>query len=116
MTGYPTLVWVRQQLTCNFVARVRKKVLAAYIVGSEARSDKTARPDSDLDIAVIIEPMARKTSLQFTEQYHIKFGKLGPDKGNRMMPHWEGRRVDFEFFYPGEIEALGYQTIKIETR
>jgi predicted nucleotidyltransferase len=51
VTPYPTIKWIVSQLRNNIIARVPYKVLAAYIVGSEAKG--TARPDSDLDVAVV---------------------------------------------------------------
>lgn len=80
-------------------------MLAAYIVGSEARG--TARPDSDIDITVVVEPLKRKTSLKLTEEYYQKF------KSNKYRERWNGRLIDFQFFFPGEIEQLNYSKIPL---
>jgi predicted nucleotidyltransferase len=70
------------------------------------------KPESDLDIGVIIPPVRGKSSLHVSEYYHRRFSS------DSEKPHFGGRVVDFQFFYPGEIEYLivhnGYTTIKVE--
>ena len=102
---YPTLAWVRGELRYSVYAPCRRKVLAAYIVGSEAKG--TARLDSDLDIAVIIEPVRGKSSLQFSDIYHSRF------PSDETKPKWNGRRVDFQFFYPDDPELANYSKIPL---
>lgn len=82
----PSMRWLRSQLRHNVVARVRYKVLAAYVVGSIAKG--TARPDSDLDIAVIIPSVRGQSALQITERYHARF------MDERWKPRWSGRVAD----------------------
>lgn len=92
-----SIAWIKRTLRLSLYAPRRVNVLAAYIVGSVAKG--TARPDSDLDIAVVIPPVRGKTSLAYTEAYHAKF------PSDNVKPDYDGRRVDFQFFYPGEIPA-----------
>ncbi len=75
--------------------RVRRPILAAYLIGSQATGK--ARPDSDMDVALVIVPVKGKDSLHYTEAFHHHY------RSNREMPEWNGRRVDFQFFYPGEV-------------
>ena len=102
---YPTLAWVRQTLRWSSYASFRRKVLAAFIVGSEAKG--IARPDSDLDIAVIIEPIRGKSALRYTEFYHGHF------PSDESKPDWNGRRVDFQFFYPTDAVLATYSKIPL---
>jgi predicted nucleotidyltransferase len=80
-------------------------VLGAFVVGSEAK--ETARSNSDLDIAVIIPPVMGKTALRYTEEYHSHF------PNDETKPCWNGRRVDFQFFYPNALELETYQKIPL---
>lgn len=91
----PTITWIKRTLRESLYAPRRVNVLAAYIVGSVAKG--TARDDSDLDIAVVIPRVRGKTSIQYTEAYHAKF------PCDAAKPVLEGRCVDFQFFYPGEL-------------
>lgn len=97
--SYPDLAWIRSHLR-NSVPRVRYPVLALYVVGSTAKG--TAGPDSDLDLAIVIEPVRGKTSLKFTEHYHARQWKP---------PTWLNRSVDFQFFYPDDLELSTYSKI-----
>lgn len=108
MNTYPSLTWIRKALRYGLFASTREPVLAAYIIGSEAKG--TARNESDIDIAVIIKEKRNVSSLKFTERFHYKY------KENKNMPVWEGRRVDFQFFYPGEIEKLKYKKIPLNLK
>jgi len=105
---YPTVKWVREKLRYGIFARTTEQILAAYVIGSEARG--MSRSDSDLDIAVIIKEKPNLTSIKFSERFHSKY------PSNADMPKWNGKRVDFQFFYPGEIERAGYKAIPLETR
>lgn len=87
---------------------MRRKILGAFIVGSEARG--TARPDSDLDVAVIIPHVRGKTSLRVTEKYQAHF------TGNSQKPKWNGRVVDVQFFYPDDLELGRYDKIEMARR
>lgn len=86
----PTLTDIRGMLRKNWHSSVKDKVLGAYIIGST--STLTNHSDSDIDIAIIIGAK-KKSAIQFTDHYHSKF------LNNNEMPNWEGRRVDFQFFY-----------------
>ncbi len=103
---YPSLRWVVGRLRNNVIYRVRYKVLDGYVVGSEAKG--TARPDSDLDIAVIITPVRGRSALQISERYHAQFAD------DQWKPHWNGRVVDIQFFYPDDPELAGYSRIKLQ--
>jgi len=105
--NYPTLSWVRQQLRNNLHSRVRYPILDAYIVGSVAKGEATEI--SDLDIAVIIPEADRVTAVRRSERYHAKFSS------NAQKPHWDGRVVDIQFFYPGSPELDGYSKIQISS-
>lgn len=104
--SYPSLSWVRSQLRWNATSNSREKVLAAYIVGSEAKG--TARPDSDLDIAIIVAPHKRVSAIQKSERYHQKF------TSDQQKPKWNGRIVDLQFFYPDDKALLGYTKIELQ--
>lgn len=80
------------------------EVLDAFIVGSEAR--RCAKPDSDIDIAVIIPPVVGRTSLQVSEAFHELLWDIEP-------PHWSGRVVDFQFFYENDPELAEYERISL---
>lgn len=106
---YPSLAWVRSQLYYGYPARIdrkRNKILAAYVIGSEAKG--TANEESDLDIAVVLPQKPRRDALDFTERYHDKF------QNNEQMPMWNGRRVDFQFFYPNDPALAGYARIPLK--
>lgn len=102
--SYPDMKWIRSTLRW-FRPRVRTPILAAYIVGSEARG--TAHSNSDLDIALVITSVQGKTSLQFSDYYHQRQTHL---------PEWNGRKVDFQFFYPEDMELAHYSKISVEAK
>ncbi len=96
---YPSLKWVKNQLQyCSMWL----PILDAYIIGSEAKG--TASPDSDLDIAVIIGDVSHSTSIRFSEDFHSEQIEL---------PDWQGRQVDFQFFYPDDPEIKEYSKIPL---
>lgn len=106
---YPDIAWVRKTLRYGMLrATVRERVLGAFIIGSEARG--LAKSGSDLDIAVIIPEKKRVSSLNFTVRFHSKF------MSNEEMPKWNGRRVDFQFFYPSDGKLNEYAKIKLKGR
>lgn len=105
MGQYPTLSWVRRELRYNWRSHTRRRVLAAYIIGSEAK--RTSGPDSDLDIAVVVDRVRGRTSLQLSSYYHSKFMNVSEK------PNWQGRVVDFQFFYPDDPELASYHRIKL---
>ena len=105
--NYPSKRWLAGQLRNNIRSRVDYPVLDMFIVGSEAKG--TAKKDSDIDIAVIISESKRVTSLKRTENYHSKFINEF-DK-----PKWNGRVIDFQFFYPSDVELEKYSKIKLES-
>lgn len=107
-TKYPTITWIRKTLRYGLYIHTKEPIISAYIIGSEARGG--SRSDSDIDIAVIIKEKKNVSSIKFTERFHTNY------RNNTNMPVWEGRRVDFQFFYPGEIERLGYKTIPITSK
>jgi predicted nucleotidyltransferase len=106
MTKYPTLSWVRSELRFNLNSQLRTKVLSAYIIGSYAKNEN--KKGSDLDIAVLVPQKATISSLKLTERYHSKFSS------NNQMPRWMGVQVDFQFFYPDNLELKKYKKIKLE--
>lgn len=102
----PTRGYVRRTLRRGWV-RFRRPVLGMYLVGSRARLDRQHREDSDVDIAVVIAPVRGKTSLRVSENFHARYGS------DALMPTFAGRRVDIQFFYPGEIEAGNLSAIEL---
>lgn len=102
----PSLSWVRKELKLNLVYSFRRKVIVAYIVGSEAKG--TTNVNSDLDVAIIIESIRGKTALQITEDYHQKF------LDDLFKPRWENRILDFQFFFPDDQDLKIYKKIPIK--
>jgi predicted nucleotidyltransferase len=66
-----------------------------------------AGDDSDIDIAIIIPKVKGKTALKATEQYHSRF------TANHQMPHFHGRRLDFQFLYEDDKSLLNYAKIQL---
>jgi predicted nucleotidyltransferase len=106
--SYPDIKWVKRQLRTNLYSRVNHDVLDAFIVGSEAKG--TAKDDSDIDVAVIIPKVQGKSALQVSERYHSRFMK------ESQKPTWDGRVIDFQFFYQDDPELVGYQKIPLGTK
>ena len=102
----PTLKWVKSKLRNNVTFRVREKVLAAYVIGSIAKG--TAKPNSDLDIAVVIPAKRRVSALRLSERFHLKMALTGG-----INPTFLGRRVDFQFFFPDAGILATYPAIKL---
>jgi predicted nucleotidyltransferase len=86
--------------------RVREKVLAAYVIGSTAK--KTAKLDSDLDIAIVIPTKRRVSALRLSERFHVKMAFSAG-----IYPMFLGRRVDFQFFFPDDAILATYPAIKL---
>ena len=102
---YPSLKQLKSILRSNIIVPLRRNIIEAYIVGSEAKG--SAKPGSDLDIALVVEPVRGKTSLQLTELYHSKFSN------EQFAPKWKGRKIDVQFFYIEDSELETYSKIKI---
>ena len=62
---------------------------------------------SDIDIAIVIPKVKGKTSLKVTEDYHSRF------TSNYQMPHFHGRRLDFQFFYEDNSTLQDYAKIQL---
>lgn len=84
---------------------MRLNVRKAFIIGSEAKGNATN--GSDLDAAIVISPIKGKTSIQYTENYHSYFTK------EYEKPHWNGRCIDFQFFYETDKELISYEKIEL---
>jgi predicted nucleotidyltransferase len=85
------------------------RITNAFVVGSVARG--RAKPDSDLDIAVIIERRDgrphSKSALQVSEEFHQRY------KSYDYVPKWQGRLVDFQFFYRDARELERYDRVEL---
>jgi predicted nucleotidyltransferase len=104
--NYPNRFWIQNQLRYPLCGPAfRRRILNAFVIGSEARG--LAKPGSDLDIAVVIPPIRGVDSLKLSERYHQHMA------GDHCVPEWEGRKVDFQFFYPTDPELEQYQKIPI---
>jgi predicted nucleotidyltransferase len=99
----PTITKVTSLLRNNKWAKRNYNILSAFVVGSVAKG--TAVDDSDIDIAIIIPRVSGKSSLKITEHYHSRY------TANHQMPHFHGRRLDFQFFY--ENALIGYSKIQL---
>ncbi len=82
------------------------EVLEHFTIGSEAKG--TAKKDSDLDIAVVIEPKIDPdsgddiSSSKFSEQFHQQYASEGE------VPTTEdgSRKIDLQFFYANDPELV----------
>ena len=106
-SDYPPLRWIKKELAFSFYSNPKRidDVIAAYVVGSRARG--TSKPNSDLDIAVVINPRRGLSALQFTDRYHAGF------TSDTQKPKWNGIPVDFQFFYPNDPELNSYSKLAI---
>lgn len=105
ISNYPTKKDVVEMLRYNPTSRVKYPLLGGYIIGSEAKG--IAKEDSDLDIGIVIPKSHKITALKRTENYHSKF------MFDEQKPTWNGRIVDFQFFYEDDPELINYEKIKI---
>ena len=105
----PDFKWLKSQLRTSIWARLNKnqlqKIKAAYIVGSEAKG--LAKDNSDIDIAIIMEPIKGVSSINFTQAFHDKY------QSDNNKPSWNGRLIDFQFFWTTDEEWKQYDKIKI---
>lgn len=88
------------------IANIQFKILNMFIIGSEAKG--TSKPNSDLDVAVIIPELKGTSALDFSEIYHSTF------KSNEDMPHWNDKRIDFQFFYQNDPSLQTYNKIPLK--
>lgn len=106
---FPDLKSIKHALRWGLHGRFNYPVIGAYVIGSRARGD--FNEDSDIDIGVVISPVRGKSSLKITENYHSKY------HNNFEKPRFNDMIIDFQFFYPGELEYLveneNYSIIKI---
>jgi predicted nucleotidyltransferase len=102
---YPQLKDLRRLLRYNIIHQFKKHIIKAYIVGSETKGTATA--SSDIDIAVVFEPIKGKTAIQYTEQYHNHFND------EHFTPKWNNRKLDIQFFYPEDKELETYSKIEL---
>lgn len=105
MKIYPSITEIRGLLKNNLTKPLRIKVLKAFIIGSEAKGISNEK--SDLDIAILIPELKRKTSIQFSENYHSYF-KLENQK-----PKWKERTIDFQFFFENDKDLKNIKKIPI---
>jgi predicted nucleotidyltransferase len=101
----PTVTKVGSLMRNNKWVKRNYEIKSAFVVGSVAKG--TAGDDSDIDIAIIIPKVKGKTALKATEQYHSRFTT------NHQMPHFHGRRLDFQFFYEDDKSLLNYAKIQL---
>lgn len=94
----PSLTEVTHLLRRNLWVKRNYPILRAYLAGSTSRGE--ARPESDLDILLVINPVRGKRSISVSEQYHARFTAV------HQKPHFEGRPVDFQFYYPDEESVI----------
>ena len=85
-----------------------KRIEAIYIIGSTAQGND--RPTSDIDIAVIMTPPKRGTlrSSDFTKRFHHKY------QSDLYKPKYEGRALDFQFFWTTDPEWKSYSKVRLE--
>lgn len=105
MNEYPSLRFLRSELRNNLTKSFRRKILCAFIIGSEAKG--TSAINSDIDIAIIVDALKRKSSLKLSEEFHSNFIH------DFQIPKWKGRIIDFQFFYKEEFDKLNIPKIEI---
>jgi predicted nucleotidyltransferase len=101
----PAFIKVGSLMRSNLWVKRNYAIISAFVVGSVAKG--TAGDDSDIDIAIIIPKVKGKSALKVTEQYHARF------TSNSQMPHYYGRRLDFQFFYENDTSLLNYSKIQL---
>lgn len=89
----PSVSWVRE--TLKNLGPKHYRVLGAFILANAI--------SNTMDIAVIIPPMNRP-SINISREYNSNVKKS-------QRPQWNGKTVDFQFFYPFDIE-LGIYSMK----
>tara|TARA_A200000159_G_scaffold163220_1_gene188880 strand:- start:537 stop:890 length:354 start_codon:yes stop_codon:yes gene_type:complete len=94
----PTLIEATRLLRRNLWVKRQYPIVRAYLAGSTSRGE--ARPDSDLDILLVINPVKGKRSISVSEHYHARF------TADHQKPHFGGRQVDFQFYYPDEESRI----------
>ena len=104
-SNYPKRKDIISMLRNNLTLRVDYPVIGAFIIGSEAKG--TAKEGSDLDIGIIIPKSNKISALKRTDNYHSKFND------DIFKPKWNGRIVDFQFFYEDDPEFEKYSKIKL---
>jgi predicted nucleotidyltransferase len=109
---FPSVAWCRSMLHNRGYVRLDRKfwrITNAFVVGSVARG--RAKADSDLDIAVIIERRDgrphSKSALKVSEEFHQRY------RNYDYVPKWNGRYVDFQFFYQDDRELERYSKIEL---
>lgn len=100
----PDVPWVRRTLDAIGRPFYRGKVLDTFVVGSHARG--TAKEGSDLDVAVIIPKNSRRSAMQISEDFHSHY------KTEAYKPTFEGRKVDFQFFFPDDPTLATYSKLR----
>lgn len=101
----PTLSKVSSLMRNNKWVTRNYRILSSFVIGSVAAG--TAGDDSDIDIAIIIPKVKGKSALKVTEHYHARF------TANHQMPHFDKRRLDFQFFYEHDSALLAYPKIQL---
>lgn len=69
-----------------------------FLAGSTVRGEAT--PESDLDILMVIPPVRGKRAITVSEQYHARFTH------DHQKPHFQGRLVDFQFYYASSLPHI----------
>lgn len=101
----PSIAKVSSLMRNNKWVKRQYGITSAFVVGSVAKG--TATDESDIDIAIIIPRVKGKTSVRVSEDYHSRFTR------NFQMPHFAGRRLDFQFYYEDDKSLEGYSKIEL---